>query len=244
VADGTYRVVLPPVPDEWAAVLGVSNWVLEWVDATGRQQTRVIAGGNNGGGEVAAEIEVLQEWASPGVAYPYWPERGVMPEVMRPAGAIFPFDADGKRVALSWLGGVEAEVYFELAKAAGKEAVRQPQYFDWPRFKALLQSGDVPEAVRSDPWLADWGDICGKTVQSGFDRRRIVAAKREEAAIRASELGIPDEKAGGPWIGASPFAKPIMGDPLVLGVNVSVDTYFSAVGMLRVTKGARMFLFW
>ncbi|MDR0475627.1 MAG: hypothetical protein LBH43_18385 [Treponema sp.] len=36
---------------------------------------------------------------------------------------------------------------------------RIPWYFDWPRFRELMDSSDIPEEVRLDPWTADWKTI-------------------------------------------------------------------------------------
>jgi hypothetical protein len=167
---------------------------------------------------------------------------------MRPAGAIFPFDAEGASIRLSWPGGVDAWVYREMARAFAERAsypddtavnpVRRPEFFDWPRFRELLAGQDINSEIRQDPWLADWQSICRKTAASGFDRRRIVPMKTEELVVPVSS---------GPWIGTSPFMAPVNaenGTDLRLKAGDTVDTYFSQTGMLRVTKGLWMFIPW
>jgi hypothetical protein len=168
---------------------------------------------------------------------------------MRPAGAIFPFDVREGRLHLNWKAGAEAWFYRELtaarnaalaeAEAGGGRAKveaaldkRRPEYFDWPRFRALLDSDAVPAAVRDDPWCVNWRDAAIRTVQSGFDRRRIV----EQAA---AELTVPRTALGeGPFAGPSPFARPLFPSP-DLGYRFVVtsrsDTYVSAGGILRVS---------
>jgi hypothetical protein len=169
---------------------------------------------------------------------------------MRPAGAIFPFDVRSGRLQLSWRAGAEAWFYRELAAArnaalgaaeaeAGGAAnakaafdKRRPEYFDWPRFRSLMAGDSVPAAVRDDPWRVDWRNVAARTVQSGFDRRRIV----EQAA---GELTAPRTALGeGPFAGPSPFARPLLPAPdkgYSFAVTSRADTYVSAEGILRVS---------
>jgi hypothetical protein len=113
----------------------------------------------------------------------------------------------------------------ESGEPAGK---RQPQFFDWPRFRELMDRGDISEEIRQDPWLADWRTIAQKTIRSGFDRRRItVPARQDLQAI------IPQ---GGLWIGTSPFApgqRWNTGAGISLPVSETGSTYISSTGMLR-----------
>jgi hypothetical protein len=161
---------------------------------------------------------------------------------MRPAGALFPHDAEGSRLVLRWEGGVEAIFYRALNRAAQSaegqvNQLRQGVYFDWPRFRALMSVADIPANIREDPWLADWQTMAEKTVRSGFDRRRIKLQDREELLVT-----IPSD---GPWIGASPFTAPLpwkSGDSVRLRVNSEVDTYISPLGALRCTLGAWIWL--
>jgi hypothetical protein len=163
---------------------------------------------------------------------------------MRPAGGILPFDASGSSLRLSWHGGVEAWFYRELARALKTEAEgqgrRRPEYFDWPRFHALLQSDAVPEAVRDDPWRADWHGIAVETVKSGFDRRRVKVQPEEELLVPGkalTETTAPE----GPFTGPSPFAGPLFPEPgtgFRFRVTARSDAYVSAGGILRVSRGA------
>jgi hypothetical protein len=234
IIGGSYTVELPPPPESWTDLLGPPRWRVEWINRDGNLSVRET-------GYTGMECDPLEEWAGPVTAFPYWPDRGIPPEVMRPAGAIFPYDVRGGRICLSWTAGVEAWFYRKLAEAgaemdAGK---RIPQYFDWPRFRETLAGAVADEAVRRDPWLADWGSIAAQTVKSGFDRRRIKAEPREELPVT-----IPWE---GPWIGRSPFAEPPdweAGAVLSLGVTGTVETYVSSGGILRLTQGAWIWLPW
>jgi hypothetical protein len=236
-----YALVFPPLPMPWQELLGGARWRLIWTDQRG--VPRIL----ETGGDHA--ISLVAEWATSVLAFPYWPGRGILPGEMRPAGAIFPFDVREGRLQLSWRAGVDAWLYRELAAArnaalaeaeAGgdlasvEEALdkRRPEYFDWPRFRSLMDSDAVPTAVRDDPWSVDWRDVAIRIVQSGFDRRRIV----EQAA---GELTAPRTALGeGPFAGPSPFARPLFPSP-DLGYRFAVtsrsDTYVSAGGILRVS---------
>ena len=236
-----YALVFPPLPAPWQELLGGARWRLIWIDPRGIPQTMETDGN--------AAVSMAAEWAVPALAFPYWPGRGILPGEMRPAGAISPFDVRNGRLCLSWRAGVEAWFYRELAAArnaalaeAGTEGSqastdtaldkRRPEYFDWPRFRSLMDSDAVPAAIREDPWLVDWQDLAARTVQSGFDRRRIVERQAEDLRAPKTALG------EGPFAGPSPFAGPLFPTP-DLGYRFSgtsrSDTYVSAEGILRVS---------
>jgi len=186
-------------------------------------------------------ISLPQTWASAVTAYPFWPEKGLGPGIFKPAGAIFPYDASGKRLILSWQGGVDAALYWELAKACGGAPVgeaeseeesseraavaRLPVNFNWPRFRRLFDDSSLNAEVRADPWLADWAGIAAKIVQSGFDKRRLVPEARGDLTVPVGP---------GPWIGASPFAAPLIFEKTpVFSVRPAADTWVSGEGILR-----------
>jgi hypothetical protein len=175
----------------------------------------------------------MQEWSSPVIAWPYWPERKLFPGDMKPAGALFPWDVSGGRVVLSWNAGVDAFLWRKLA--AGAAGNRLPWYFDWSRFRELFQSAVLDEAVRIDPWRVDWETFAVKTLESGFYRSRIVPRP-------AAELVVPG--LGGFWIGSSPLSPPLdfpPGDSLILPVGEEVETWVSSKGILRCGGGAWFF---
>lgn len=223
----SYVVDLPELPPAWVEVLGKARWRLEWIDGEG--SPGIMENALQG-----QRISLLGEWAHPVLAYPYWPERGIPPGLMRPAGAVFPFDTVGGRIRLSWRGGVEAWFFKELAMAAGIENTgnfRLPQYFDWPRFSALLESPAVSEEVRRDPWAADWSSIARSTIKSGFDQRRLKGQSLAEIAIP-----IPQ---GGLWIGTSPFREARFyedGEQAVFPAGDQIETCISTGGLLRFNK--------
>jgi hypothetical protein len=239
-----YVLDFPPLPAAWQELLGDAHWRLIWTDAQGASRTLETAGN--------AAISVASEWAAPVLAFPYWPGRGILPGEMRPAGAIIPFDIRGDRLHLSWRAGAEAWFYRELAAArnaalaeAEAETVagtvttaldkRRPEYFDWPRFRALMDSDAMPQAVRDDPWNVDWGDAAIRTVQSGFDRRRITAQATTELLIPGPALG------AGPFAGPSPFAPPLLPEPGAgyrFALTGRSDTYVSSGGILRASGKA------
>ncbi|MDR0410312.1 MAG: hypothetical protein LBH18_07975 [Spirochaetaceae bacterium] len=222
----TYCLKLPSLPETWLEVMGEASWHIEWIGEDGGIHSAEIY---PSGGNVSAEI--MQNWASPVSAWPYWPEKGVRHGVMKPAGAIFPFDTDGANIRLSWNAGVDAVFFGELA-ALGNEK-RLPHNFNWRRFRELFSNAELPEDVLADPWLADWKSIAAKTAASGFDRRRINAQK-----LSSRSLTIP---ADGPWIGVSPFADSKdwqKGETVTIKLGSGVESYFSPEGVLRCSSNA------
>jgi hypothetical protein len=227
----SYRVELPPIPPVWAEILGPPAWRLVWISPEGIEETLYTEGNQN------PSIQVLEEWTTPVIAYPFWRDRGAPPGLMRPAGGLAPFDVTGGSIRLSWRGGADAVLYRELG-ACG-EAARRPYYFNWTRFRELLENGDIPEEVRQDLWSADWEAIARKIAQSGFDRRRIAPMPRGAVSIPVQHEGY--------WIGESPFAEPIYQEAgtelfLQIRVNGKPATYFSAAGLLRCTQDAWMLI--
>jgi len=222
LVDSRYVLEMPELPPTWGAILGEPYWQVEWLNEEGRKRTATVRG--NGG----MVISLPPTWASAVSAAPFWPDRGIGPGIFRPAGAIFPFDVSGKTLVLSWQGGVDANLYWELAAAydeAGQESIRLPWNFNWPRFRQLFDDPTLNADVRADPWLADWRGIAVKIVQSGFDKRRLVPEAR-------SDMEIPVHP--GPWIGASPFAAPLLFEAVpVFPVRQTADTWVSAEGILR-----------
>jgi hypothetical protein len=216
-----YRPALPALPSAWAEILGTPRWRVEWIDGVGREEVY------EGPGEGLPELSLMQEWSSPVIAWPYWPARKLFPGDMKPAGAISPWDISGGRIILGWNAGVDAFLWRKLAAGAAGSSVRMPWYFDWPRFRELLQGAVLDEAVRIDPWRVDWEAFAGKTLESGFYRSRIVPRP-------AAELTIPGH--GGLWIGSSPFS-PVLdfpsGGPLILPSGEAVETWVSSEDVLR-----------
>jgi hypothetical protein len=141
---------------------------------------------------------------------------------------------------------VDAVLYWELARSVAPARVtvpRLPQNFNWPRFRELFtEKGGINEEVRINPWLADWPAIAAKIAASGFDKRRLVPEKRGELLV---PLG------PGPWAGTSPFAEPLCFDETpvfpvkkTVGMNLPVDTWVSAQGLLRCSGETWILLPW
>ncbi|MDR0710383.1 MAG: hypothetical protein LBF77_09985 [Spirochaetaceae bacterium] len=240
-----YRVSFPEPPAVWTEALGPPSWELYWVDSRGALQS---ARHPEGGGP---RVELAQNRATPLLARPFWPE--VLPAgrqtdgqipigVMKSAGAVFPFDADGGIIRLSWEGGVSAGFYLALARArlalgdgttggVSPADKRRPEWFDWPRFRALLGNDGLPEEVREDPWLVDWDAVAAKTVESGWNSRRIRAVERTPFTVT-----IP---ADGPWFGTSPFAPARSwkaGDRVEIPAREIPEFLLSPDGYLQYTK--------
>ena len=222
----SYQAVLPELPGHWEETLGEAHWRLEWIGGEGTWLESDIPPGRG-----APDLPLMQEWTTAVLAWPFWPARDLVPGMMRPAGALFPWDCSGGKLLLGWKGGVDAVFWKELALADRSTAAaegRLPWYFDWPRFRELLyESNNVPGAVSQDPWLADWKSIAQKTVQSGFDRRRIVSRTFTGLLIPGLD---------GRWIGSSPFAPPLdanLDGLLYLNVTGTPDTWVSSAAILR-----------
>jgi hypothetical protein len=220
-----YDLELPVLPPVWKALLGRPSWQIEWVNAEGKREMMNIRE------NVRADIAIPLTYASAVSAAPFWPDKGIGPGIFKPAGAIFPFDASGKSLVLSWKGGVDANLFWELVQAYSEKAPsRLPQNFDWPRFRLLFDDPTLHEGIRADPWLADWQSIAARIVQSGFDKRRLIPEPRSNLKVPVS---------GGPWIGTSPFAPPLLfEDDPVFPVRPSSDTWVSAQGILRCNTEA------
>ncbi|MDR0644968.1 MAG: hypothetical protein LBG05_08745 [Treponema sp.] len=216
----SYDVELPEIPPSWIEVFGEPSWRIEWLNRDGNLETLETDSMKH------IRIHVLQEWTSPVTAYPYW--EGVSPKTLKSAGAIFPFDKKDGAIVLSWIGGVSAEFYLNLARVSERSSKYQPQYFDWVRFREIL------EDAKDDLWLVDWETVCEKTVAGGFNKKYVNVPERETLSLPAP--------ADGPWISASPFAAPLTSDILEIKVSSAVDTYFSKEGKLLVTKGLWMWI--
>jgi hypothetical protein len=239
LTDSSFTLELPVLPQAWEDVLGSPNWRIEWVNEDGRKETMIVQG--NGGWN----ISLPQTWVSAVSAFPFWPQKGIGPGIFKPAGAIFPYDASGGSLILSWQGGVDAVLYWELAcGGTGQEladesperaaVARLPTNFNWPRFRRLFNDPSLNAEVRADPWLADWAGIAAKIVRSGFDKRRLVPEARSALTVPVSP---------GPWVGASPFAPPLIFETTpVFSVRPTADTWVSKEGLLRCNSETWIFI--
>ena len=248
LTDSSFALELPALPRAWEDVLGSPCWRIEWVNGDGRKEAMTVQG--KGG----CNISPPQTWVSAVSAFPFWPEKGLGPGIFKPAGAIFPYDASGGNLVLSWQGGVDVVLYWEMVKvcgtgqesgeesserAAGPEraaVTRLPMNFNWPRFRRLFDDPSLNADVRADPWLADWAGIAAKIVKSGFDKRRLVPEARNALEVQVGP---------GPWIGASPFAAPLYFETTpVFQVGQTSDTWVSKEGLLRCNKKAWIYRNW
>jgi hypothetical protein len=224
----SYTVVLPP--GSWPEFLGEPRWRLEWYDPEGAIRSMDLDG-------KSARISVLIQWPNPVIAWPHWPEKELFPGLFHPAGALYPFDVQDTAIVLSWRGGVDAAFYRELAEARslpGADSRRDPRYFNWPRFRSLVRE-EVPEALRTNPWLADWKGIAEKTVLSGFRKSMV----REESRTVMGIL-IPHD---GPWAGASPFAAPAdwtAGQEVFLPLSSRPELFVCPGGLFFLSTGAQL----
>jgi len=225
-----YILDLPEVPPVWITLLGEPHWRIEWFDPDGQEQVIDLQPG------CSPEIEIPVTWTNPVLAWPYWPSFNLSPGIFKPCGALFPYDVpdQGNQLRLSWEAGVDAIFYRELAFAYGSNdnanVSRTPANFDWPRFRELFKTEALGYTVREDPWVVNWRTVAERTIESNFDRRRIVP----EAVIQR-QLPVP----AGTWYGTSPFATPL--EQPVFPVRPGLNVWISEEGILRVSGNTWVF---
>jgi hypothetical protein len=231
VIDRPYRLVMPDPPSAWQVIPGDAHWHIEWIDDAGMVQTAEVPPH----GDFA--VTVVNDRASPVLAYPYWPKRRLNPGDMKPAGALFPWDVHGGKIVLSWRGGVDAVFWRELSRAGNIK--REAVSFNWKRWREAWDDGSFPAAVVLDPWLCDWESIARKTAASGFDKRRIIV-------VNYPKLTLSGETWQGVWYGPSPFDKGTVAgqdEPLSLPLGPNVSIAFGNAGLIRYSsKGGLRFL--
>ena len=232
---GSYhKALLPALPADWQEILGEPHWRLEWIGEEGSWYSLDLAPGMETPG-----LSLPPEWTTPVLAWPFWPSWDLHPGMMRPAGALFPWDSGGNGLYLSWKRGVDAVFWKELAAAERESEAaekRLPWFFDWPRFRELFESGDLSDLVQQDPWLVDWRELSLSTVKSGFDRRRIKAMKFTEMEIPGFE---------GRWAASSPFVPSLdipPGASLCVGVTYYVSVWVSETGILKCSSRGFVFV--
>jgi hypothetical protein len=230
-------LAFPPIPPAWVAVFPPVQWRLEWVDPQGLLRVETLQ-------DPRVTLDLEGDRSSPVLAYPFWPSVNVPPGLVKPCGAIFPFDLQnipqdtllglGEKgeviLQLSWLGGVTGYFFKALAASEGDQ-MTVPERFDWPRFVSLFQDPALSQAVRDDPWLVDWLEVAKKTRASGFDRRRLVS--RPQSTL---SLVVPAE---GPWANGDPFVPApswTAGDQVELSALAEGATFFSPSGFLRYSS--------
>jgi hypothetical protein len=232
IVDRPYRLVMPDLPPAWQTILGGAYWRVEWIDDAGIFQTADAP--------PAAEfaVTVINDTASPVLAYPYWPERNFQPGDMKPAGAIFPWDVRGGGIELSWRGGVDAVLWLALFRTGNTK--REAASFNWKRWREAWHDGSFPAAAIRDPWLCDWESIAAKFSASGFDKRRVVV-------VNYPLLPLFGEVCKDVWYGSSPFdtgTSATPGEPLLLPVRPQVSVIFSATGVIRYSAAGILPLPW
>jgi hypothetical protein len=219
--DRAYRLVMPDLPPAWQAILGGAHWRIEWIDDAGIFKTADTMPA------ATVAVTVINDAASPVLAYPYWPQLNLLPGDMKPAGAIFPWDVRGDSIELSWRGGVDAVLWRALSRAGN--AKREAASFNWKRWREAWLDDSFPAAAVRDPWLCDWESIAAKIAASGFDKRRV-------AVVNYPLLPLSGEICKDIWYGSSPFDTGISaapGEPLLLPVRPHVSVIFSTTGVIR-----------
>lgn len=223
-------VRLPELPESWLAALGEPYWKLLLYESGSRPRSEILEPGTR-----SLSVRLIPGTVYPVLAYPFWPHLRLFPGSIKPAGAVYPADIKGLDLPLSWLGGVSAFFFTQLAAADGMPHTR-PELMNWIRFKTLFVQGMLSEAVLTDPWKVDWSLVAAKTRAKGFDRRRI---KVEE--LYSLDIRYPVD---GPWIQSSPFLPSLEGKA---GSSDTVQTgaqgisLFSSSGILKCKPTAAVF---
>ncbi len=225
---------LPPVPDAWRIVLGPPCWLLEWVAQDGTHVSVSVPADTT---QVSVKFNIHQYEALWG--WPYWPDIGIGPYRTRPAGALVPLDVKNRSCRLTWFGGVEATLFSSLRNSPGDPRYG-PEYFNWPRFRALFYDAVLPAEVLADPWCVDWQRVAKKTKASGFDRRRLVPMVTRPVSIRF--------RSPGRWVPGSPFGSEVLlsglGEMqnLLIHAGAAVDTFLSTHGIITYTWDGAAFI--
>lgn len=227
-----FNLEIPEIPDNWLQLLGKPSWRIEWLEPDGQLMKIDIEP------EKSIVVNPPTTWVNPVFAWPYWPNHKISPGLFKPAGALFPFDVRENTIFLSWEAGIDAVFYRELDLAAENSSSKLPKNFNWPRFRELFNQETTNQSVRNDPWLVNWQKTAEKTVNSSFDRRRLVPEQNELIKIPVSK---------GPWYGASPFAKALYSendeDP-AFPVTDEVGLWVSKEGILRCNRISYVFNSW
>jgi hypothetical protein len=216
-----YVLVMPQVPEAWSFLLGEPHWRLEWLDSGGQTWKTDVPPGK------VFTLELPVTWINPVTAWPFWPEFNLIPGHFRPAGALFPYDTSVNNLNLSWKAGIDTVFYRELVYANANNMKKIPANFDWQRFRELFLAENINEEVKKDPWIVNWQYVAEKTIDSNFDRRRLVPEKTEKM-----EIQVPP----GIWYGNSPFAEPLYfeeGETPVFQIRPGLNLWISSEGILR-----------
>jgi hypothetical protein len=119
-----------------------------------------------------------------------------------------------------------------------------------------MSGEDIGGAVRQDPWVVDWKEVGRKTVESGFDRRRIRSMKFAKIEIPFPELSAGRDSnvqkargspQAGRWSGSSPFAPVVETTPegfLTLEVTSEVGAWVSSGGILKCSTLGWIYRAW
>lgn len=216
-----YKLDLPEPPQAWVSLLGEPHWRIEWFNPNGQRQVKDILP------RTTTYIEIPSTWTNPVTAWPWWPGHNLISGLFKPAGALFPYDAAGNCLRLTWKAGVDTVFFTELAYANSEKTTKIPSNFDWVRFRELFNPEILSEAVCNDPWLVDWRYVAEKTISGNFDRRRLVPQATEAITIPLSVRV---------WYGTSPFSEPLFfaeDEPLVFQEHTGINTWISGEGILR-----------
>lgn len=184
-------IVPPPLSSLEASLWGPVSWELEWVSIRGIEHCQVPSGGL-----------VVQLAADEVCGFSLRPcsdrSTGMPTPLSLPAGGLYPHDVRKGRLETDWVGGLAVNFFLELLRrerAGGRRAAA----FNWPLFREVLEKGIEEGLLPEDPWCMDLGTVAAKTLDTGFDRRRLVASGPSRSVV------LPQALSG--WLSDSPFMR-------------------------------------
>lgn len=190
-------IVLPQPSALEKEVWGDFHWELETLSCDG-----FINHGRIDGDSYCLQVErgaFLALWVYPVALFAKGPQA-----LSLPAGGLYPSDLRRGRLELDWEGGLLAHFFLELVRREGPGG-RRAACFNWRRLRLLFEEDRIEkEAGREgllprDPWSIDWALAAQKTLDSGFDRRRLALPKKGRAIVFPA--------VGGPFLADSPWLR-------------------------------------
>jgi hypothetical protein len=184
LAPETVTVVLPAPPEHWMRAFPDLDFQLLYWDAAGAPQRQDAPSA----GTVA--IPCSRRGNSPVLAFPC--STADVSGLLRPAGGLFPIDAEGSVLQLTWRNGPLALLMFRLRSV--------------DRDTSLFNAGRLADymAREPDPWALDLDAIAQRIADGTFSASDIDPLPRRDLTV------VPG---AGQWFLESPFSGVMSADP-------------------------------
>ena len=208
------EVVLPPLPDHWPPGIVVDSFTIRYPELTGEIVSIEVPGDTKSISLPLPKMSVVPVTALP--------ELYELPEILRPAGGVFPWDSSGESsLYLTWFRGFAADLLVSLHPSGQRTQAVNVR-------KLHLAVLDESEG---DPWSLDVARI-RTAIQSGSLARLSVRGMRE----RAIDLPVGP----GTWIEVNPCAR----TPFISGTeSLSLDLYDGLHLFVREEDGEYLLLY-